>query len=103
MNAINPDLYSNLTVLITQPFLAGFGVSHQRALHPHCQEQPQITDLAFQQLRSLRPSPKIENIYWDLVNAYQDEQIKERSLAFAQQTSPTIRSSSNSTPFRQCR
>ena len=29
---------------------------------------------------------QVENIYWDLVNAYQDEQIKERSLSFAQRT-----------------
>ncbi|HLY52183.1 MAG TPA: TolC family protein [Steroidobacteraceae bacterium] len=29
---------------------------------------------------------QIENIYWDLVNAYQDEQVKERSLAFAEKT-----------------
>jgi outer membrane protein TolC len=28
----------------------------------------------------------VENIYWDLVNAYQDEQVKERLLSFAQKT-----------------
>src|SRR5262249_46076622 len=28
----------------------------------------------------------IENIYWDLVNAYQDYKVKERSLALAQKT-----------------
>ena len=29
---------------------------------------------------------QVENIYWDLVNAYQDAQIKERSLAYANET-----------------
>ncbi len=29
---------------------------------------------------------QIENLYWDLFNAYQDEQVKELSLQFAQQT-----------------
>ena len=29
---------------------------------------------------------QVENIYWDLVNAYEDEQVKQRSLDFAQQT-----------------
>ena len=29
---------------------------------------------------------QVENIYWDLVNAYEDEQIKERSLGFAKKT-----------------
>ncbi len=28
----------------------------------------------------------MENIYWDLVTAYQDEQIKARALGFANQT-----------------
>ena len=28
----------------------------------------------------------VENIYWNLVNAYENEQVKERSLQFAQQT-----------------
>ena len=29
---------------------------------------------------------QVENIYWDLVNAYEDEQINERSLGFANKT-----------------
>jgi outer membrane protein TolC len=29
---------------------------------------------------------QVENIYWDLVNAYQDAQIKEHSLAYANET-----------------
>ncbi len=29
---------------------------------------------------------QVENIYWDLVGAYEDEQIKQRSLDFANQT-----------------
>jgi outer membrane protein TolC len=28
----------------------------------------------------------IENLYWDLVNAYQDVQVKTRSLEYANQT-----------------
>jgi outer membrane protein TolC len=29
---------------------------------------------------------QIENLYWDLVNAYQDEQVKEHSLGFAEES-----------------
>ena len=29
---------------------------------------------------------QVENIYWDLVNAYENEQISERSLGFANKT-----------------
>ena len=45
----------------------------------------QITDLAFR-AQVIATVTQVENIYWDLVNAYQDEQIKERSLSFAQKT-----------------
>jgi outer membrane protein TolC len=83
--AINPNLYSNLTVLITQQFLAGFGVStNERYMHI-AKKNLQITDLAFR-AQVIATVTQVENIYWDLVNAYQDEQVKERSLAFAQRT-----------------
>ena len=82
--AINPNLYSNLTVLITQQFLAGFGVStNERYMHI-AKKNLQITDLAFR-AQVIATVTQVENIYWDLVNAYEDEQVKERSLAFVQQ------------------
>jgi len=45
----------------------------------------QITDLAFR-AQVIASVTQVENIYWDLVNAYQDVQVKERSLSFAQKT-----------------
>ena len=45
----------------------------------------QITDLAFR-AQVIATVTQVENIYWDLVNAYEDEQVKQRSLDFAQQT-----------------
>ncbi len=45
----------------------------------------QITELAFR-AQVIATVTQVENIYWDLVNAYQDEQIKEHLLAFAQKT-----------------
>jgi outer membrane protein TolC len=45
----------------------------------------QITDLAFRS-QVIATITQVENIYWDLVNAYQDEQVKERLLGFAQHT-----------------
>ncbi|HVN94760.1 MAG TPA: TolC family protein [Terracidiphilus sp.] len=83
--AINPNLYSNLTVLFTQQFLAGFGVStNERYMHI-AKKNLQITDLAFR-AQVIATITQVENIYWDLVNAYQDEQVREHSLAFAQRT-----------------
>ena len=42
----------------------------------------QITDLAFK-AQVIATVTQVENIYWDLVNAYDSEQISERSLGFA--------------------
>ncbi|HEY2858318.1 MAG TPA: TolC family protein [Terracidiphilus sp.] len=83
--AINPNLYSNLSILLTQHFLAGFGVStNERYMHI-AKKNVQITDLAFR-AQVIATVTQVENIYWDLVNAYQDEQVKEHLLSFAQKT-----------------
>jgi outer membrane protein TolC len=83
--AINPSLYSHFQVLIAQPLLAGFGVSTNERYIQIAKKDLQITDLAFR-AQVIATVTQVENIYWDLVNAYEDEQVKERSLAFAQHT-----------------
>jgi outer membrane protein TolC len=84
-DVINPTLYSQFRAEITQPLLSGFGLaSNERYIHI-AKRNMQITDLAFK-AQVIATVTQVENIYWDLVNAYQDEQINERSLSFAQQT-----------------
>lgn len=83
--AINPTLYSNLQVELTQHLLAGFGIAtNERYMHI-AKKNMQINDLAFR-AQVIATVTQVENIYWDLVNAYEDEQVKQRSLAFAQKT-----------------
>jgi outer membrane protein TolC len=82
---VNPLLYSNFTVQIAQPLLAGFGLASNERFIRIAKRNSQITDLAFK-AQVIATVTQIESIYWDLVNAYQDEQIKERSLGFANQT-----------------
>jgi len=84
-NAINPQLYSNFTVQITQPVLAGFGRSTNERFIRIAKRNAQITDLAFQ-AQVIATVTQVETIYWTLVGAYLDEQITDRSLGFAQQT-----------------
>jgi len=83
--AINPSLYSNFQVMFTQQLLAGFGISTNERYTHIAKKNLQITDLAFR-AQVIATVTQVENIYWDLVNAYLDEQVKERSLAFAQRT-----------------
>lgn len=81
--AINPELFSNFQLQITQQLLAGFGkATNTRYMHI-AKKNMQITDLAFRS-QVIASVTQVENIYWDLVNAYQDEQIKESLLTFAQ-------------------
>jgi len=83
--AVNPTLYSEFQVIITQQLLAGFGISTNERFMHIAKKNLQITDLAFR-AQVIATVTQVENIYWDLVNAYQDEQVKERSLTFAQHT-----------------
>jgi outer membrane protein TolC len=83
--AVNPELNSNFQVQVSQPLLYGFGLaSNERFIHI-AKRNLQTTDLAFKQ-QVIATVTDIENLYWDLVNAYQDVQVKTRSLAYANQT-----------------
>ncbi len=81
-NLINPELYSNFQVQIAQPLLAGFGVATNERYIRIAKRNSQITDLAFK-AQVIATVTQVENIYWDLVNAYDSEQISERALGFA--------------------
>jgi outer membrane protein TolC len=81
-NAINPDLYSRFQAIIQQQLLAGFGISTNERFIRIAKRNAQITDLAFK-AQVIATVTQVENIYWDLVNAYESEQISERSLGFA--------------------
>jgi outer membrane protein TolC len=83
--AVNPELNSTFQLLLQQPLLYGFGLaSNQRYIHI-AKKNLQTTDLAFQQ-QVIATVTDIENLYWDLVNAYQDVQVKTRSLEYGNQT-----------------
>jgi outer membrane protein TolC len=84
-NVVNPELYSNFQIFLSQPLLYGFGLaSNERYIHI-AKRNLQTTDLAFQE-QVIATVTDIENLYWDLVNAYQDVQVKTRSLEYANQT-----------------
>ena len=84
-SGINPTLYSNFALQITQPLLAGFGLATNERYIRIAKRNSQITDLAFK-AQVIATVTQVENIYWDLVNAYESEQISERSLGFANKT-----------------
>ena len=82
---LSPSLSSNYRFELTQPLLAGFGFLPNKRFMYIAKNNEKISDLAFK-AQLIATVTQIENIYWDLFNAYQEEQVQERSLQFAQQT-----------------
>ncbi len=83
--AINPTLYSNFQLVLSQPLLAGFGFATNKRWIVIAKQDLTVTNLAFR-AQVIATVTQVENIYWDLVNAYENVQVRERSLAFAQET-----------------
>jgi len=84
-NVLSPQITTGFNFTVNQPLLQGFGLAtNERYIHI-AKKNLQLTDLAFK-AQVIATISQVENIYWDLVSAYQDSQIKERSLAYANET-----------------
>jgi outer membrane protein TolC len=82
---LSPALNSTYRFTFQQQLLAGFGLGpNLRYLHIARNNQ-KISDIAFKD-QAIATVTQIENIYWDLVGAYEQARVKEQSLAFANQT-----------------
>jgi outer membrane protein TolC len=82
---LNPSLTATYQVQIQQQLLAGFGFGPNLRFLRIAKNNQKISDEAFK-LQVISTITQIENMYWDLVNAYDDEDVKKRSLDFAQRT-----------------
>lgn len=84
-NVLSPQLTTNFNVTVAQPLLQGFGLAtNERFIHI-AKKNLQLTDLGFR-AQVIATITQVENLYWDLVSAYENEQIKERSLQYANET-----------------
>ncbi len=82
---LNPTLNSYYHVAFQQQLLAGFGFGPNLRFLRIAKNNQKISDAAFK-LQVVTTITQIANMYWDLVAAYEDEQVKSRSLDFANQT-----------------
>lgn len=89
-NTLNPQLYSNVQVIFQQQLLAGFGTGPNLRYLRIARTNQKIGDIAFK-AQIIATVTQICNIYWDLVNAYDTEQVGERSVTFATETLDTSR------------
>jgi outer membrane protein len=84
-NILNPTLSSSLRLQLRQHLLQGFGRSLNMRLIVQAKNNKKITEEGFRD-QVISTVSQIEGIYWDLVNAYEDMKVKERSLGLAQKT-----------------
>ena len=82
---LRPELDAAYTLTVQQQLLAGFGFGPNLRYLRIARNNQKISDEAFQ-LQVITTVTQIANMYWDLVAAYEDEQVKAGSLDFANQT-----------------
>ena len=94
-NARSTDngLFSTLVPVLNQSFrftmrqhlLSGFGFGPNMRYIRIAKNNREISDISFRD-QVIATVSQIQNIYWDLVNAYEDVRVKERSLSVAEKT-----------------
>ncbi|HXZ41213.1 MAG TPA: TolC family protein [Terriglobales bacterium] len=82
---VSPNLTSGFRFQLTQHLLQGFGFLPNTRLIRITKNNREITDVAFR-LQTITTVDQIENMYWDLVFAYENVRVQQESLAFAQKT-----------------
>src|SRR5882762_1251710 len=81
----NPMLSSNFRATITQPLLQGFGFLPNTRFIRIAKNNREISDVAFR-LQVITTVNQIQNIYWDLVNAYENVKVQDESVRLAEKT-----------------
>lgn len=82
---LNPTINSSFRATLTQHLLQGFGVGLNTRFIRIARNDREIADVAFRD-QVIQTVSQIADIYWDLVNAYENVKAKERALALAQKT-----------------
>jgi len=83
--SLQPTISSDFRVTLRQSLLSGFGLGPNMRFIRIANNNRRITDEGFK-LQVITTVSQIQDIYWDLVNAYQQVKVAERSLALANKT-----------------
>ncbi len=76
---------SNFRAQFTQHLLQGFGFAPNTRFIQIAKNDRELSDVAFR-LQITTTVDQIENMYWDLVFAYENVRVQQEQLAFAQKT-----------------
>lgn len=80
---LTPQLGSNFQFRVTQNLLQGFGLLPNTRFIRIARNNREISDVAFR-LQIITTVDQIENIYWDLVFAYENVRVQQESLTYMQ-------------------
>jgi outer membrane protein len=83
--SVSPALNSNFQFKLTQHLLQGLGLPANTRFIRIAKNNRELSDVAFR-LQIVTTVDQIENMYWDLVYAYENMRVKQESLAFSQKT-----------------
>ncbi len=84
-NTLNPNLTPNFRFELRQHLLSGFGFDPNLRWIRIARNNREIEDVTFR-LQIIQTVSQIENIYWDLVNAYSSVTVQQRALDLANKT-----------------
>jgi len=84
-NTLNPNLGTNFRFELRQHLLSGFGYDPNLRWIRIARNNKEIEDVTFR-LQVIQTVSQIENIYWDLVNAYSNVTVQQRALDLALKT-----------------
>ena len=84
-NILSPALNSGFQFRLTQHLLQGLGFAPNTRFIQIAKNNREISDVAFR-LQITTTVDQIENMYWDLVYAYENVRVQSEQLAFAQKT-----------------
>jgi outer membrane protein TolC len=82
---LSPAASSMFRITVQQELLAGFGFGPNLRYLRIARNNKKISNIAFKD-QVIATVTQIENIYWDLVSAYEQTQVNEQSSTFARQT-----------------
>ncbi len=82
-SVLTPQLGSNFQFRFTQNLLQGFGFLPNTRFIRIARNNREISDVAFR-LQVITTVDQIENMYWDLVYAYENVRVQEEALTYAQ-------------------
>ena len=82
---VSPALNLSFRGAVSQHLLQGFGWGLNTRNIRIAKNNREISDIAFRQ-QIISTVVQIQNIYWDLVNAYEDVKVKQESVALAEKT-----------------